>query len=234
MELTFEQKLDKLRKLLAKTKNNPSQEEAQSVLLLAQRLMVKWNIDMAEVSTVDSNNTPKEVEKVTVFNQKSYSSWKSWLANIIETNFRCMSLLTSYNRQHFITFLGLKEDAKIAAEVFEYAVSAIESGANRCYRQLKETARSTKGIKGDYIVGFLLGLEAKFKEQVKEYGWGLVLVRDKEVDEAYNKIKFSKPLNGRTLTVQNNSAARLMGYKDGQAFDVSEKNLKLIDSFEKA
>ncbi len=64
MELTFEQKLDKLRKLLAKTKNNPSQEEAQSVLLLAQRLMVKWNIDMAEVSTVDSNNTPKEVEKV--------------------------------------------------------------------------------------------------------------------------------------------------------------------------
>lgn len=54
------------------------------------------------------------------------------------------------------------------------------------------------------------------------------------MDEAYNKIKFSKPLNGRTLTVQNNSPARLMGYKDGRAFDVPEKNLKLIDSFKKA
>jgi hypothetical protein len=146
--------------------------------------------------------------------------------------FRCINILAICGKAKFITFIGLKDDAKIAAEVFGYAVSTIESGADRCYRKLKATTRRTQGIKGSYIMGFLFGLEAKFKEQVKEYGWGLVLVRDKEVDEVYQKMGLKKPSKSRSLTVQDNSVAAQMGFEDGRAFNAPEKNLKLFEEVE--
>lgn len=79
-------------------------------------------------------------------------------------------------------------------------------------------------LRNDYIAGFLSGLEDKFREQVQNNEWGLVLVKDKEVQNVYEEMskdfRMSKASTARVLGDQH---ARASGYKQGKAFNGAPK-----------
>lgn len=53
--------INKIKKVLELSKNNPSEKEAQAAALKAQKLMVEYHISMEEVSGIeDSENISEE------------------------------------------------------------------------------------------------------------------------------------------------------------------------------
>lgn len=233
--LSTEVKIDKIRKLLAKTKNNPLEDEVNTAFLLAQKLMVKWGIEMSEVSL---NEDLKEVLEIEVEGEAARIPWKTSLAYIIASNFRCTTYYKIYKKvvnyrtssKRQIVFIGLKNDVEIATEVYKSAVSYILWGMDKCYQKFYLSGKYSRGIRGDYVTGFLRGLKEKFQEQVKEEGWGLVLVRDAVVDEFFKNIEKdfvkTRRCTAKVLT-QNNLEAQRMGYKDGKNFDGFTKKINI-------
>lgn len=138
------------------------------------------------------------------------------LASIIAHNFRCYAFFAGRGRA-IIEFLGKKLDVEIAKEVYLFALAHINYFSKLYIKRQSHVTGSTTGIKNDYIRGFLSGLVKGFEKQVLENTWGLVLVKDSAVDEAYNNIDFVKDRTPKILTAQDNAAIR-EGYIKGLAF----------------
>jgi len=85
------------------------------------------------------------------------------------------------------------------------------------YNKNHITLRSTAGIKNDFILGWIKGLESKYQEQIDKNNWGLVLVKDPLVQQELNKIKLRK---GQSSSIQrsNNNGAYTRGYQQGNSF----------------
>ena len=83
----------------------------------------------------------------------------------------------------------------------------------------------TRGIKNDYITGFLRGLRDKYKEQVESKGYALVLVKDDVVVKAVEKKKLKKRLKDN-LVSSGLPGPFEAGYKDGRSFDERRKMVR--------
>lgn len=77
-------------------------------------------------------------------------------------------------------------------------------------------------LRNDYIAGFLSGLADKFKEQVESNEWGLILVKDADVQQAYDNLNLrtTRATSAKALGDQH---ARASGYKQGKAFNGAPK-----------
>ncbi|MEN6348731.1 MAG: DUF2786 domain-containing protein [Syntrophomonas sp.] len=203
----------KIKKLLAKAQGNPFAEEAQAAILKAQELMAK-----NDLTTVDINQfvLEQQVVLVPVTEPARVFWWQKMLASIIAHNFRCYAFFAGRGRA-IIEFLGKKLDVEIAKEVYLFALAHINYFSKLYIKRQSHVTGSTTGIKNDYIRGFLSGLVKGFEKQVLENTWGLVLVKDSAVDEAYNNIDFVKDRTPKILTAQDNAAIR-EGYIKGLAF----------------
>lgn len=82
---------------------------------------------------------------------------------------------------------------------------------------------SVKGLANDYAVGFVEGLREQFEEQKKKHQeWGLVLVKDKEVIEAYKHKEFDGSVN-TSINFKGHKDIYYIGHEDGQNFSISDK-----------
>lgn len=210
--------IDKITKLLARAENNPFAGEAQACMLKAQQLMVKHNLTAADIS--EGTTFQAEVSKLDLTGYARTIWWKKDLAYIITKNFRCKNFLINnhHTRRSKIVVLGLKEDVEIAMRIFHFAVEAINSCSSQYLKEAKKQGLSIKGLKNTYILGFLNGLEAQFAEQVSRNDWGLIIVEDPLVTQAYNELSLRK---GRavSVTTSKNKAALQRGYQDGKNFN---------------
>lgn len=213
------QVVDKIKKLLSLSESS-NENEARAAMLKAQALLIKHKLSMKEVQDYKSyNNKIKDNVSSISFTK---SKWKGRLAYVIAENFGCYSYFKT-RRVHTITFLGREEDVTICNIVLEYAVDCIESAVKKIKYQYIRNGQSTKGIVNDYAIGFIKGLQEKFEEQKsKNQGWGLVLVKDNEVVEAYNQKTFKRSVNTRTK-LEGNTEVYYQGEKDGRKFSISDK-----------
>lgn len=209
--------IDKITKLLARAENNPFAGEAQACMLKAQQLMIEHNLTVADVS---ENTSQAEVSELDFTEYARTIWWKKDLVNIIAKNFRCKCFLRNdhHTRRSKIVVLGLKEDVEIAMRIFDFAVEAIISCSSQYLKEAKKQGLSTKGLKNTYIFGFLSGLKAQFAEQVNQNDWGLILVEDPLVTQAYNELKLRKGRAGSVQTSKHEEA-RQRGYQDGKNFN---------------
>lgn len=95
--------INKIQKLLALA-SSKNENEAQTAMLMAQKLMAIHNIEMSQVETVGVDNNVIE-EQADVKSHKT--KWKRWLANVIAINFRCETFLRGYGTYNTI-FVGRK------------------------------------------------------------------------------------------------------------------------------
>lgn len=211
--------IEKIKKLLALSESS-NENEAKIAMLKAQELLAKYKLSMKEIKEYKINNTSikNKISNVS-FRQ---GKWKAELGDIIAENFGCYWYLMKGSSKT-IVFFGKEEDTLVCNIVLEYAVDCILSTVKKLRYQYYKDGYSTKGLENDYALGFISGLEKMFKEQKKKnQEWGLVLVKAKEVVEAYNNINFNGGVNINT-TFQGYNDAYYQGKEDGENFSISDK-----------
>lgn len=210
--------IEKIQKVLALASNNPSAEEGQTAMLLAQKMMAENNISMSDVSVTEIKT--KEVVDQVVDSSRRMSWWQNHLGGIIADNFKCGIYINKNRREGTtnIKFVGLKNDVELAKQIYLYAVEVISHNYKEYVRKNSDRM-FTKGIKNQYILGFLEGLKEKFSEQIKNNTWGLVLVKDQLVDKALKDLNLRKA-GKTTININGNELDRYNGYRDGKSFNL--------------
>lgn len=211
--------IEKIQKLLVLSESS-NENEAQLSMLKAQELLAKYKLSLKEVNEFKVFNSAikEKVSNVSFTKAK----WKAQLARVIANNFGCYHYFKT-RKIHTITFFGREEDIVVCNIVLEYAVDCVNNEVKRLRYQYSKDGYSTSGLENDYALGFIFGLREKFEEQKKaNQEWGLVLVKDKEVVEAHDQIKFKRTINTSTQ-YQGHSDAYFKGHEDGEKFSISDK-----------
>lgn len=218
--------LEKVRKMLALAGNNPSQEEADSALLMAQRMLAKYNMTISDIEDINDADL-KEVINEGVTDYAKTPWWHKRLSYIIASNFKCKSYNNKSGGYSRIRFVGFKEDVEVAKEVFNYALEVANKKALQFTRKVRDRGESTAGVRNDYLIGFTDGLEAKFKEQVQsDKCLALAIVIPTEVT---NYVESNLTLRkGRTSMVvqQGNAEAKMEGYNAGKSFNMIKGHIQ--------
>lgn len=212
--------MEKIKKVLELSKNNPSASEAESALLMAQRLMVQYNITIEEVEGTTQEKSPEAQADYSV-TSGSNTGWKVALAKIICDNFKTEVLKCGNG----FTFIGMAEEVQLTISLFNFSCDIVDKGMKKVRRDARKQGLDTSGLAGDYVHGFLDGLKAKFAEQVEREGWGLILVKPEAVTEKVNELtKGSKPkaVSDR-LGRRGNAEAYQRGYKQGKNLSTSKQ-----------
>ena len=179
--------------------------------------MMENNITISDISIGEIKT--KEVVDQAVEESKMSSWWHQNLAVIIAENFKCTTYISRSHRVGItsIKFVGLKNDVEMARQVYLYAVETV-SYNSRKYVSSNKTRISTKGMKNQYILGFLSGLKEKFAEQVKNNNWGLILVKDPAVQDVVDKLNLRQNNGSRHIRTNGSDEDRNRGYTDGKNF----------------
>ena len=175
--MSNEKLIEKIKNLIQLANDNPSDEESQTALLLAQKLMLKNNIALAEVEQFDE---PKKFEtSSTIAKEANRILWgERELAYTLAHNFRCFYVdqRDLRLRKSRIIFFSEKQDADLVSKVFEAALLYLR------YRLDRLPSRETS-YKNSYLKGFLIALSRRFKKQVEEYS--LMILPSEETKEAF-------------------------------------------------
>lgn len=193
-----EKMIEKIKKMLKLAENNPSQEEALSAALQAQKLMAKYNIHEDDVTLEEIKD---EIDSV--FSAQKHNShllsWRKSLASIVARNFRCKCYVSGKD----IVFRGYKKDAEIALEVYLTLYTIGNQLASKAYAEQKVRTGTGKGAYNSFVAGFLSGVEEGLSVQCT----ALMLVVPKEVQEEYKQ--FSATFGTTKVSLQ---------VKDGKLF----------------
>lgn len=207
--------IEKIRKVLELSKNNPSQAEAESAALKAQELMAKHHLSMKEIEAVEETDC---IEESSV-HVGSGNRWKYLLADIVARNFRCKYFMYGIAN---IVFYGYKEDTEIAAMTFEFLFKVGNKAAANYYQKKRKDAIKRQesfngsGIKNAFLIGYLDGIEEALEKQSAE----LMIVVPKEVEESYADVTAGFKETSNAVSYGDDSEgqkAREEGIKTGKA-----------------
>lgn len=207
--------IEKIKKCLELANNNPSEEEAKSAALMAQKLLAKYNISISDVEDVTSE-CEEIVENAVWFknlvNWGTARAWKYELASIVARNFKCKHFF--YGKAAAV-FYGHKTDADVAAEVYTFLFKNGDKLANRlAHKANRETRKNgygnnTAGVYNSFVRGYMVGLREALDKQCT----ALMIVVPEDVKEAYDVKSegFGQMNAGMRSTCYNASA-----YNDGR------------------
>lgn len=153
----------KVQNLLELAYDAPNDEEGQSALLMAQKLMVKHNLAMSDIQKIHKNNIGETVAA----SEYRMVWWKEKLAGILGANFRC-KVIRQRKVDEGITkmiFFGYDSDAEFCTKVYEGAVLYLEYRLKRLFPAI--TKARWKDYKKSYLFGFLTGLNERFEKQTQ-------------------------------------------------------------------
>jgi uncharacterized protein DUF2786 len=226
--------LNKIKKLLTMASRSENEGESQNAMLMAQKLMAKHGIEQSEAERFNQKPV-KEVIDLSIEKQIRIIWWKKQLAAVVSDNFRCK--VYHYSHQNYdetndrvryevtLRFIGLKEDIQIAQSVYAYAVAEIQYSADRYMKIMRQKFRITpKGLRNDYLRGFITGLRQKFKDQVAENNWQLIVVPDDAVIERVESLGLRRGVQSRIGTAKS-SGAYDQGQNDGYNCNLDQQKL---------
>ncbi|MGY3219147.1 DUF2786 domain-containing protein [Bacillus sp. TE9122W] len=231
--------IKKIKGLLAIADDSKNDEESQSAFLLAQKLMIKHDIQQSDVET--SRDEKQEIIKVQAVAYKKLFWWERQLARIIAKNFRVKFyyhnriLNGEKRRKTSIIFFGFENDVNLAKEMYVLAYDAISKYSARYVKNYYQNAfvirtkERTKELKNSYMLGFLTGLNEKFELQVKEMEqeFGLMVITPKEVSTAYNELakSFSGKAKPTIIPSIGEVDAYHIGRKEGEQIDYLKQTI---------
>jgi hypothetical protein len=199
---------------LSDEKKNNNEHEAQAALLKAQQMMAENNISTADLNIAIGDARKQEEAKKEVKEKGAEWTKLQWyhraIADVIADNFRCYHFYRHSNGMTKMVFMGLAADAELANTMYEFALIALDYNADQYVKEQREVRyiRDSKGIKTDYMRGFIRGLHEKFEAQKEmkitqnildeegtvigttETSMALVLVKDNALEVAHKAMKF--------------------------------------------
>lgn len=207
-----ERVIEKIRKCLALANNNPSEEEAKAAALQAQKLLAKYNINMADVTELEQE-VEEIVEVATWLNEivKGVArAWKYELAEIVAKNFRCKHF---FYGKRAVVFYGHKTDAEAASEVYKYLFSMGDRIADREAHKAFHSTGITRGVYNSWVKGYLAGLRNSFDKQCT----ALMIVIPEDVKEGYaERSKNFRYMNADMRNTSFNNEAYNDGFVTGK------------------
>lgn len=228
-----EKVLNRVRKLLALASNNSSEHEAESALMMAQRLMAENDISIGQVD-VDADNR-KVTEVAASRSNRNMPWWHRELAGVIAKNFKVKYYTgVHYSRNkkpvpNSIVFVGFVSDVELAVEVYAYAQRTGKHLADRYARRQYSRGHAMHGLRDSFTEGFLNGLEKLFEEQVAENNWLAVIDLHPTVIDYVDELGLGSSHLGGNVNIPKNAAARSeafsAGEKEGKEFDFNRKQI---------
>ena len=215
--------LEKISKTLRLGTNNTNENEAQSAILAAQRLMAKYRISEEEINDFLNENEKQDTEVVEeqAENEMNNDKWKRRLMITIAKNFRCG--VCYYGGK--LVIVGAKEDILISKRVYLYAKQAILNSFKKFFKENYEPYNVNNSMRNKYkrefALGFIKGLSEKFEEQKANSELSLVVVNPK-VKEYLGNIKFNGIRRSRISYITNDYC-----FQEGKR---TGKNLADIDT----
>lgn len=195
--------MKKVEKLLSLAGNNPSQEEAQSAMAKAQKLIAEYNLDMSKLK-----DDEREDIVVVRCEHPNNNGYRVTLASILSENFRCKVLMVG-NR---VNFIGYKTDAEVCKRVFEYAYKTARRGGQKEERKTRTLTGTGKGVFNAFVSGFCAGVKKVLDEQCR----ALMIVTPQEVIDELNSIT-TGTYKGGMKNHGSDIEAYLSGKKAGEA-----------------
>ena len=221
-----EKMLKKIQGLLETTvENGASAEESQSAIMMAQRLMAKYNIEMRDIEVAGEGVS---VEPITgdALTSKKLNWWEKVLSVVVAENFRCMSYTRSNGSTRSVVFLGEPNDVEIAKSVYNFALTQLEHYAKQYRRKRRAAYKKEFGttagfdgtaIRNDYMDGYISGLKSKLREQLDENeDYALVVQTPDSVVKAFDAMQFRTDRVGARGA--GDAEAKATGYKQGKQF----------------
>ena len=162
--------LDKIRNLLTLAEDGGDDEESQTALLMAQKLMLKHKISQNELSEKGENEIV--LRSLSVYKRLYW--WEKSLIRIIAENFRSLFYIQSNRLPHQstvqrkIVLMGYQEDVDLAYEMFYLAADTMKYYSKLHLESLDEAEfkKSSKAnLRKSYYQGFMDGLQKKFNLQ---------------------------------------------------------------------
>lgn len=172
-----EKVIEKIKNLI-ELANDGNDEEGQTALLMAQRLMLKHDVSLAQVEAFEEKASAEEESGENVVEARKKMPW--WIKSlhvILASNFRCYSLTARRGDVTEVSFFGSKSDVEMVSKIYEAAVLYLN------YR-LKRLPDKSANYKNSYLHGFLHSLQQRFKSQVEEFGL-MVLPSEKVKEDFY-------------------------------------------------
>ena len=189
--------------------NDGNDEEGQTALLMAQRLMLKHDISLDQVEAFGNNKGAEEEssEKV-VDSRKRMPWWIKTLHAVLAANFRCRSLVNQGSGITHVSFFGAKGDVEVVSKIYEAAVMYLN------YR-LKRLPNKSPDYKNSYLQGFLSALAQRFQAQVEEFG--LMVIPSEKVNDDF-AAKYPLVKTSRLKRPEGyNEDAYISGKRDGES-----------------
>ena len=164
--MTRDEAIEKIKKCLALA-SSPEAHEAAAALRQAQKLMVQFGLNEADISLADVSEATQRAKNVPLV------VWEAALASMVATAFGCAHLTTviptlslSGRRQerHFI-FIGVNPAAEIAAYAYEVlAAQCAKDRRKHMADQPKNCKPKTKVARGDrYAEGWISAISSKLE-----------------------------------------------------------------------
>ena len=198
---------NKIQHLLNKTvENGATEAEAQAALLMAQKLMAKYNIELEQQTGSKDFKCSLEETKVKP-NPRNNS-----LGNIIANSFAVKGII--YGGKW--AFFGREANAKAAAEALKFIHKTLEAGIRRVCADhgLKSSERGAAFYYNAYALGFIKGLQEAMAAQTK----ALCVVVPEDVNNKFNE-KFPKlnQYRGKGMQYHHDQDAYAQGQRDGRS-----------------
>ena len=239
--------LSKLQKILDKAssaKEIGSIAEAETFMAKANKMMMQYNLDMAEVESFDEENGIDTIDKEYfspedngIDFKRQRVQWQENLASAIARAHNCRLLVASGSNA--VWFVGRKKDRQICSYIYAYAVRTSLAYCNKTYA--KEYSRlyilgrqsEIKGWIPSFFRGFTNSLTKKFAEAQenmrKEVGDEKYAIIVTDPAKAVDKW-MSNLYTGTASRLGGNSGYNDKGYNSGSKFGSSMNVNKGVSS----
>lgn len=199
--------VSKIQNLLNKTvENGATEAEAKSALLLAQKLMAKYNVELEQETGGQEFNCSLEQTKV-----KS-NPRNNRLGMIIADSFAVRGII--YDGRW--AFFGREANAKAAASSLTFIHKTLEAGIRKMCAEhgLKSSERGAAYYYNAYALGFISGLKEALAAQVT----ALCIVVPEDVNNKFNeKFPSLRAYRGRGMQYHHDQDSYDRGKADGRS-----------------
>jgi hypothetical protein len=122
-------------------------------------------------------------------------------------------------RIKFVVYFGDRVKAQTASSLFASLKKWIDKRSDSFAAKTRKESGEAKGVKMDYVLGFLKGLREQYEEQRADESYALVVTVSKEVENAYNEIAgLHTAYMSSTIRCRYNMDAQNAGYNDGKHY----------------
>lgn len=232
--------LEKVRALLSKTiENGATESEVEAALKMAQKLIVKYNIDQSELLMSENDISITLIENAFKHGEAKFWIWD--LLEIIGKGYNCVVLRKGYTDHYFWKIISFDQDRKMVVGMYETCLPLIRNLVKKRFEEkdaldlVYHRKRTSKGIfTRSYIEGFLVGLNMKLQKDKEEYlkledktKYELIVIKKDDLIEAWREIdREGRPktfANSNPRERQVDEIAQLQGYQDGKEESYNQK-----------